>query len=120
VSAARDREECSVVWTVHGVSLMAILSLALGIGANTAIFSILDSLFLRALPVRDPHQGSVSDMFPRVAGLLGNGSNHSTRIARGEYGLRYISSHDTARSDHRARANACAGENDRAAADPDV
>ena len=38
------------------VSLMAILSLALGIGANTAIFSILDSLFLRTLPVRDPHQ----------------------------------------------------------------
>src|SRR5262245_18291071 len=35
---------------------MAILSLALGIGANTAIFSILDSLFLRMLPVRDPHQ----------------------------------------------------------------
>jgi predicted permease len=38
------------------VSLMAILSLALGIGANTAIFSILDSLFLRTLPVRDPYQ----------------------------------------------------------------
>jgi hypothetical protein len=38
------------------VSLVAILSLALGIGANTAIFSILDSLFLRTLPVRDPHQ----------------------------------------------------------------
>ena len=38
------------------VSLMAILSLALGIGANTAIFSIVDSLFLRTLPVRDPHQ----------------------------------------------------------------
>ena len=38
------------------VSLMAILSLALGIGANTAIFSILDSLFLRTLPVRDPQQ----------------------------------------------------------------
>src|SRR5918992_1280131 len=38
------------------VSLVAMLSLALGIGANTAIFSILDSLFLRTLPVRDPHQ----------------------------------------------------------------
>ena len=38
------------------VSLIAILSLALGIGANTAIFSIVDSLFLRTLPVRDPHQ----------------------------------------------------------------
>ena len=36
------------------VSVVAILSLALGIGANTAVFSILDSLMLRALPVNEP------------------------------------------------------------------
>jgi predicted permease len=36
------------------VSTVAILSLALGIGANTAIFSILDSLILRTLPVKEP------------------------------------------------------------------
>jgi predicted permease len=35
-------------------SAMAILSLALGIGANTAIFSLMDSILLRALPVPDP------------------------------------------------------------------
>jgi macrolide transport system ATP-binding/permease protein len=35
-------------------SLMAILSLALGIGANTAIFSFMDWLLLRSLPVSDP------------------------------------------------------------------
>ena len=38
------------------VSAVAILSLALGIGANTAMFSILDSLLLRSLPVEDPHR----------------------------------------------------------------
>src|SRR5262245_24612934 len=38
------------------VSLVAILSLALGIGANTAIFSLVDSVILRALPVKEPGQ----------------------------------------------------------------
>ena len=38
------------------VSLVAILSLALGIGANTAIFSLVNSLMLRSLPVNDPQQ----------------------------------------------------------------
>ena len=35
-------------------SALAIVSLALGIGANTAIFSFMDSLLLRALPVPEP------------------------------------------------------------------
>ena len=35
-------------------SAMAILSLALGIGANSAIFSFMDSILLRSLPVPDP------------------------------------------------------------------
>jgi putative ABC transport system permease protein len=38
------------------VTLMAILSLVFGIGANTAIFSIVDGLYLRSLPVEDPGQ----------------------------------------------------------------
>ena len=41
------------------VTIVAILSLALGIGANTAIFSILDSLMIRALPVKDPQHLAV-------------------------------------------------------------
>ena len=38
------------------VTAVAILSLALGIGANTAIFSLVDSLILRALPVTSPQR----------------------------------------------------------------
>ena len=41
------------------VTVVAILSLALGIGANTAIFSILDSLMIRALPVKEPQRLAV-------------------------------------------------------------
>jgi predicted permease len=37
-----------------GVTIVALLSLALGIGANTAIFSLMDAVMLRSLPVKDP------------------------------------------------------------------
>ena len=37
-----------------GFTLMATLTLALGIGANTAIFSFLDALLMRSLPVAEP------------------------------------------------------------------
>jgi predicted permease len=39
-----------------GFTLVAILSLAIGIGANTAIFSVVDAILLKSLPVRDPEQ----------------------------------------------------------------
>jgi predicted permease len=39
-----------------GFALVAILSLALGIGANTAIFQLLDAVRLRTLPVQHPEQ----------------------------------------------------------------
>jgi predicted permease len=37
-----------------GITIVALLSLALGIGASTAIFSLMDTVMLRSLPVKDP------------------------------------------------------------------
>jgi putative ABC transport system permease protein len=39
-----------------GFTFVAILSLALGIGANTAIFTLINALLLRDLPVRQPER----------------------------------------------------------------
>ena len=45
-----------MIWKAPGFTAVAILSLALGIGANTALFSVVDAMLLKKLPVKEPEQ----------------------------------------------------------------
>lgn len=61
-----------------GFAAVAILSLALGIGANTAMFQLIDAIRLRMLPVENPSDLAILDYPPRSA----RSGNWSTRSAR--------------------------------------
>ena len=48
------RYGCRTMTANKAFSVLAVLSLALGIGANAAIYSLMESILLRSLPVADP------------------------------------------------------------------
>jgi len=53
----QDLRYCSRMWLKQpGFTLVVAITLALGIGANTAVFSLIDAFLFKVLPVKDPEQ----------------------------------------------------------------
>ena len=68
-----------------GFALVAILSLTLGIGANTALFEVVNAVRLRTLPVADPAQlveVRITDRDGRAATSKPVSGDHATDLAR--------------------------------------
>ena len=62
-----------------GFAAIAVLSLALGVGANTAIFQLVDAVRLRTLPVANPQELMTID-FAKGSARSGNWSTRSARL----------------------------------------
>jgi len=56
-----------LLWKAPAFTIAASLTIALGVGANTAVFSLMDAVLLKSLPVRSPEEL----VFPEVAGAEG-------------------------------------------------
>jgi predicted permease len=73
-----------------GFAMVAILSLALGIGANTAIFQLLDAVRLRSLPVEHPEQlavvriGNFADASGSFTSRYPQGTNPQWEVLRAQ------------------------------------
>jgi len=75
-----------------GFALVAIFTLALGIGANAAIFTVLDSVLLRSLPVLHPEQLAVLTDPDFHGGSFGSQTGERSALAYSEF--EYLRDHN--------------------------
>jgi predicted permease len=88
-AAAQDtRHAFRLLARSPGFTLVAVVSLALGIGANTIVFSVLNALVLRALPIADParvyfvnNSGGPPQSFPNYRDLRDRNSTFESLFA---------------------------------------
>ena len=73
------RYGCRMLARNPGFTAVAVLTLAIGIGASTAIFSVVDTVLLRPLPYREPEKlVLVSETLPGM-------STDEIGVSAGEY-----------------------------------